>query len=100
MIVKYNTGGSGALTLGGAVLAVILVLSGCAGADDAAPLPDSSTNASPSTATTARPSRLPTPTADAPALTEEAFVSTERSILITFGGTIVRGSLQDNAASA
>ena len=92
-------GGSVALTHGGAVLAVILVLSGCAGADDAARLP-SSTNASPSTETTAPPAPLPTSSAEAPALTEEASVSTDRSVLITFGSTTVRGSLQDNAATA
>ena len=92
-------GGSVALSHGGAMLAVILVFSGCAGADDAARLP-SGTNASRSTTTTAPPSLLPTSTAEAPALTEEASVSTDRSVLITFGGTTVRGSLQDNAATA
>ena len=100
MIVNHNgRGGSVALTHGGSALAAILVLSGCAGADGAAPLP-SSTNASPSTATTAPPSLLPTSTAEAPALTEEASVSTDHSVLISFGGTTVRGSLQDNAATA
>ena len=92
-------GGSVALTHGGAVLAVILVLSGCAGADDAARLPGS-TNASPATATTAPPAPLPTSSAESPALTEEASVSTDHSVLITFGGMTVRGSLQDNAATA
>jgi hypothetical protein len=102
MIVKHNTGGGGSvvLTHGGAVLAMLLVLSGCAGADDAAPLADSSTSASPPTATTAPPSPLTTSIAEAPAPTEEASVSTEHSILITFDGTTVRGSLQDTAATA
>ena len=92
-------GGSVAFTHGGAVLSMILVFSGCAGADDAARLPGS-TNASPSTATTAPPAPWPTSSAEAPALTEEASVSTDRSVLITFGGATVRGSLQDNAATA
>jgi hypothetical protein len=100
VIVNHNTGrgGSVALTHGSIVLASILLLSGCAGGEDAAPLPGATTNASPSTATTAPPS--PTSTAEAPALPEEAPVSTDRSVLITFGGTSVRGSLHDNAATA
>jgi hypothetical protein len=58
------------------------------------------THATPSTATTAPPAPPPTSGAEAPALTEEASVSTDHSVRIIFGGTTVRRSLQDNAATA
>ena len=95
-IVKHHEGrgGSVALTHGSVVLAALLVLTGCARADDAAPSPGS-TEASPYTAPPSPPS-----TPEAPALSEEASVSTGPSVLISFGGTTVRGSLQDNAATA
>lgn len=96
---KNRRGDTFTLARRGAMLASVLaagiILAGCGTARDPAPTPRSSTTASTDTAT---PS--PSSSADAPVPTQEAPMSTDTPVLITFGSTTVRGTLQSSAATA